>query len=48
MSSAAPVQRWGGEFRWWHRVEELRAYGLRWSEIEREAMTRNVLWESSR
>lgn len=47
IETTAAVHRWAGGFRWWHTVEQLRAFGMRWSEIERDVMTRNVRWEDA-
>jgi hypothetical protein len=47
LASVAWPARWSGEFRWWHRIDELRAFGLRWSEIEADAFARPVSWEDA-
>lgn len=37
--------RWAGEFDSYYTPAELRAFGLRWSEIERDAMNNRVKWD---
>lgn len=45
IETTAVAPRWSGSFSWWHRIEDLRAFGMRWSEIERDMMARNVRWD---
>ena len=41
-TTAIPVP-WSGGFDWWHSIEELRGFGMTWSQIHHDAMTRRVV-----
>ena len=45
LTSVAILLPWDGEFRWFHTFAELRAFGLRWSEIEKLALNAAVRWD---
>lgn len=42
LTTTALPAPWYGGFDWWHSVSELRSFGMRWSEIHHDAMTRRV------
>lgn len=45
LSSTAYHIRWGGNFMWWQKIEELRAFGDSWRTIERMVFEKPVRWE---